>query len=131
MHDVVESLRGELLRLAESHDPGRAAAAWAAAWELIERTAEPRLRPAPAGRTEPVAHLGGRRRSPVCPECGGTEFRHVEWTEHVRQVYGYDAKDVLHVEGMSRDVAEAAFGEHLSCEGCGAAFELPVGVEYE
>jgi hypothetical protein len=132
MNSVVQSIRSELRRLAQSHDPLRAAGEWAEAWKLIDQTAEQRLRPAPAGRSEPVAHFaGGERRSPVCPECGSTEFRHVEWTEHVRQVYGFDAGDVLRVEGLSRDVPEAAFGEHLWCEGCDAAFELPVEMEYE
>lgn len=80
-----------------------------------------RLHPAPAGRGDDRA-LG----QVVCPECGSSDFRHVERVERQCRVKGFDQSGTLVVEGAAAAVVgKAPETGRLVCGRCHAQLDLP------
>lgn len=66
-----------------------------------------------------------------CPTCSGTEFKHVENIEAIRNVIGYAADGTLEIEShykVSDEVGEP--DPRLWCYGCSTEYDVPEGIEF-
>lgn len=82
--------------------------------------------PAPVGRGDDK-----RMGSVICPDCGGSDFRHIAQVELLRRVIGFDQAGTLVVDELP--VAEVGGGPYrgrLVCASCDAELDLPDDISF-
>lgn len=82
--------------------------------------------PAPAGQGDDQ-HMG----AVVCPDCGGSDFRHIAQVELHRKVFGFDQTGTLVVDELPlAEVDEGPSRGRLVCAACDAELDLPDDVSF-